>query len=929
MEAEADNKIEEGLSRFGSFFASPLFTPSATDRELNAIDSENAKNLQSDVFRIYQIEKSRATSAHPFSKFYTGNRKTLLDGTKEKGIDLRQELVNFWEKYYSANQMTLAIVAPQSISTLKKMVKDSFSNIPNRNVPKPELAWRNIPAYGGPSVIDSFGSIVQVVPVQDLRQITLSWPILYETEQDRRFSDLVKADAYICHLLGHEGPGSLLSYLKQVGWANAVGCSSQNELSDFETLDISVDLTSQGLAAAKDVTGAIFSYLSMLRKEPIPDYIFSEVLQLEELEWRYLTKGNPSNYVSSLVTAMQKYPPSLYIAGPRRLALAKSGTTLVDSSEPRRQYSSREQEALVKKLAKKLIDQLTYDKVLITVMSKTFEAIADKKEKWYGTKYAVNPISSPTLNLLRNPSRSGELGLRYPKQNVFIPSEEGLRVKRPPKQADKTAKRSFEARMTPIPPPRLIRDDGPDGRWSVYFKEDEKFGQPKAYVVFQLLTPDAMSTPERAVLGQLYQTCATDRLEEYAYDARLAGLTYDVQVLPRGVRLTFGGYNDKLQEFAKYVSKKLTTDTKNNVIPKDEKEFERYKDNIMRGLSAFDVKQPYAHASYYSYLTLKPRKFEFPNADLRKALRETTLADLERYVDSLWKAGHGEALVQGNLDRDEALELVDAIDKTLDFEVLPASKLPPRIKALPLPTAPKVTRISIAEPNPSNENSAAHVVLQSVVRTEKDHVLIELLSAIIEDPFYADLRTQQQLGYIVGSGVRAIEETRTIAFIVQSSIASADRLASKILEFLDTFEDKTLQPLNDGDIAVYVKGLIDRKTEPDKTLAVEVTRNWSEIASGRLQFDRIQREAAALLDITKADLVQFWRRIYKSKDRRMLISTIIPRLGVASSREPPESAGYSTAELTNASDAVVLGIKDIAKFRKDREGKGEATDKKA
>jgi secreted Zn-dependent insulinase-like peptidase len=46
MEAEAESKLKEGLDRFGSFFSSPLFTESATGRELNAIESENSKNLQ-------------------------------------------------------------------------------------------------------------------------------------------------------------------------------------------------------------------------------------------------------------------------------------------------------------------------------------------------------------------------------------------------------------------------------------------------------------------------------------------------------------------------------------------------------------------------------------------------------------------------------------------------------------------------------------------------------------------------------------------------------------------------------------------------------------------------------------------------------------------------------------------------------------------
>jgi secreted Zn-dependent insulinase-like peptidase len=92
---------------------------------------------------------------------------------------------------------------------------------------------------------------------------------------------------------------------------------------------------------------------------------------------------------------------------------------------------------------------------------------------------------------------------------------------------------------------------------------------------------------------------------------------------------------------------------------------------------------------------------------------------------------------------------------------------------------------------------------------------------------------------------------------------------------LDKFE-VTLIDLSKADFAVYVKGLIDVKTEPDKQLATEVTRNWSEIASGRLEFDRAQREVAALLDLTKEDLITFWRTIYSQDLRRVLITADCP-----------------------------------------------------
>jgi len=49
--------LEEALDRLAQFFISPLFTESATEREMQAVDSEYQKNLQKDVWRIDQLER--------------------------------------------------------------------------------------------------------------------------------------------------------------------------------------------------------------------------------------------------------------------------------------------------------------------------------------------------------------------------------------------------------------------------------------------------------------------------------------------------------------------------------------------------------------------------------------------------------------------------------------------------------------------------------------------------------------------------------------------------------------------------------------------------------------------------------------------------------------------------------------------------------
>ena len=47
----APEHLDGALDRFAQFFLSPLFTPSATEREVNAVNSENDKNIQNDAWR--------------------------------------------------------------------------------------------------------------------------------------------------------------------------------------------------------------------------------------------------------------------------------------------------------------------------------------------------------------------------------------------------------------------------------------------------------------------------------------------------------------------------------------------------------------------------------------------------------------------------------------------------------------------------------------------------------------------------------------------------------------------------------------------------------------------------------------------------------------------------------------------------------------
>lgn len=104
------NHLEGALDRFAQFFLEPLFDPSCSEREIRAVDSEHKKNLQSDAWRAFQLEKTLSDPNHPYSHFGTGNAKTLWDDPKKQGLDVRDELLKFHDRYYSANVMKLVVL---------------------------------------------------------------------------------------------------------------------------------------------------------------------------------------------------------------------------------------------------------------------------------------------------------------------------------------------------------------------------------------------------------------------------------------------------------------------------------------------------------------------------------------------------------------------------------------------------------------------------------------------------------------------------------------------------------------------------------------------------------------------------------------------------------------------------------------------------
>ncbi len=89
------------------------------------------------------------------------------------------------------------------------------------------------------------------------------------------------------HLLGHEGPGSLLSELKRRGWVNALVGGPREGAIGFAFFTVDVDLSEEGEEHVEDILELLFQYLSMIRAEGAKEWIHEECKNVNELKFRF------------------------------------------------------------------------------------------------------------------------------------------------------------------------------------------------------------------------------------------------------------------------------------------------------------------------------------------------------------------------------------------------------------------------------------------------------------------------------------------------------------------------------------------------------------------------------------------------------------------------------------------------------------------
>lgn len=156
--------------------------------------------------------------------------------------------------------MRLCVLGKESLDELEALAESLFGAVPNRNLAAPVFGKHPVRRQ------NAMGRIYSVRSVDQQRRLQLYWVLPPQVPEYRS-----KSVDVLASLLGHEGTGSLLSHLRQRGWANAILAGTDLDASDFTLFKVDVSLTERGLSHVDSVIESVFAYVALLNQDGVDE----------------------------------------------------------------------------------------------------------------------------------------------------------------------------------------------------------------------------------------------------------------------------------------------------------------------------------------------------------------------------------------------------------------------------------------------------------------------------------------------------------------------------------------------------------------------------------------------------------------------------------------------------------------------------------
>ena len=211
--------FEKALDMFAQSFISAILSTDSTKREILAIESEFQLALMSDSSRQEEVMAELVHEGHFLRKFGWGNMKSLDTIPKKNKVDVMAALRSHYTSHYTPQNCKLVVLSSHDIAETERFVRQSFGGWRASALSHDTLP--NAPRGFSPVFAQPFRSparLCRQIPVKNnVHELSMVWTLPSSiAHYESRCED------YVGHLVGHEGSGSVLSLLQEMGLATDI-----------------------------------------------------------------------------------------------------------------------------------------------------------------------------------------------------------------------------------------------------------------------------------------------------------------------------------------------------------------------------------------------------------------------------------------------------------------------------------------------------------------------------------------------------------------------------------------------------------------------------------------------------------------------------------------------------------------------------------
>lgn len=475
-----NDAYDEALSRFSDFFKSPKLYPEYTEKEKSAVNAEWSMRRELDFFGQFKLSR-QMMGEHPANRFLIGNLETLGD---KPGSKLHTETVAFYDKYYSANIMKVALISNLPLDEMEKLARQHFSTIKDKQIDKPAVTEAmNFADVGGKKVFYK--------PNEDVKQLKLDFTIRNNMDEF-----MYKPNGFVTYLLGSEMPGTPAQLLKEKGWISALyASSSPNHYGNYGELSITMDLTDEGMKHRDEALALVVQYIDLVKQQGVDEKYFKEIKTSLDNEFRFLPKVEEFRYAATLVNTMQNYPTNYAINA--NYYYGQFNSDAVDE----------------------VLQQLTPETLRVWYISKD-EKVSDKQH-FYAGEYRIEDIPQSQIDSWKGINTA----LVLPQVNRMMPESFALKTQG----------------MEQARPELKVEKEGV----KVWHYPSQQFSQqPKGVLIVDLNAGVATEQIENQVALDLWQDLYGLQQSQLTAEASAAGMNA-TPIVGQGMTLQITGFTDK------------------------------------------------------------------------------------------------------------------------------------------------------------------------------------------------------------------------------------------------------------------------------------------------------------------------------------------------------------------------------------------------